>query len=144
MVFDILITIFFTAIVQSILGTGVLLFGTPILLILGYDFQYALIILLPTSILINFFQLKNGSKAELPFTDNEYEVRLKGLRGIISKNNLYLCLMFLKISDLSTPTLQIPINPSQSLIIAPVQKSEKSKLFENTFSENTILSCFSA
>ena len=36
----------------------------------------------------NFFQLKNGSKAKLPFTDNEYEVRLKGLREIISKNNL--------------------------------------------------------
>ena len=36
----------------------------------------------------NFFQLKNGSKAKLPFSDNEYEVRLKGLREIISKNNL--------------------------------------------------------
>ena len=36
----------------------------------------------------NFFQLKNGSKAELPFTNNEYENRLRGLREIISKNNL--------------------------------------------------------
>jgi creatinase len=36
----------------------------------------------------NYFQLKNGSKAKLPFTDNEYENRLKGLREIISKNNL--------------------------------------------------------
>ena len=36
----------------------------------------------------NFFQLKNGSKASLPFTDNEYENRLKGLREIMSKNNL--------------------------------------------------------
>jgi len=36
----------------------------------------------------NFFQLKNGSKAKLPFTNNEYEARLKGLRKIISKNNL--------------------------------------------------------
>ena len=36
----------------------------------------------------NFFQLKNGSKAKLPFTDNEYENRLKGLREIISENNL--------------------------------------------------------
>jgi len=36
----------------------------------------------------NFFQLKNVSKAELPFTDKEYETRLKGLREIISKNNL--------------------------------------------------------
>ena len=36
----------------------------------------------------SFFQLKNGSKANLPFTDNEYENRLIGLREIISKNNL--------------------------------------------------------
>ena len=36
----------------------------------------------------NFFQLKNGSKAKLPFADNEYENRLKSLRDIISKNNL--------------------------------------------------------
>lgn len=56
---DILITIFFTSIVQSIFGTGVLLIGTPILLILGYDFQFALIILLPTSLLINLSQLIN-------------------------------------------------------------------------------------
>ena len=68
MAFDILITIFFTAIVQSIFGTGVLLFGTPILLILGYNFQNALIILLPTSILINFFQLKsNLNKIDIQF-----------------------------------------------------------------------------
>ena len=68
MAFDILITIFFTAIVQSIFGTGVLLFGTPILLILGYNFQNALIILLPTSILINFFQLKsNFNKIDIQF-----------------------------------------------------------------------------
>jgi hypothetical protein len=60
MAIDILITIFITAIVQSIFGTGVLLFGTPILLIFGYNFQIALIILLPTSVLINFFQLKTG------------------------------------------------------------------------------------
>ena len=36
----------------------------------------------------NYFQLKNGYKAKLPFTNNEYESRLKGLREIISKNNL--------------------------------------------------------
>ena len=36
----------------------------------------------------NFFHLKNGSKAKLPFTNKEYEFRLTGLREIISKNNL--------------------------------------------------------
>ena len=36
----------------------------------------------------NFFQFNNGSKARLPFSDNEYENRLKGLRKIISEKNL--------------------------------------------------------
>ena len=36
----------------------------------------------------SFFQLKNGSKAKLPFSDKEYENRLKGLHEIIYKNNL--------------------------------------------------------
>ena len=36
----------------------------------------------------NFFQFTNGSKVTLPFTDNEYENRLKGLRKIIGENNL--------------------------------------------------------
>ena len=36
----------------------------------------------------NFFHLHNGSKATLPFTDREYEERLKGLREIIFKDNL--------------------------------------------------------
>jgi len=36
----------------------------------------------------SFFQLINGSKANLPFSNNEYENRLKALREIISKNNL--------------------------------------------------------
>jgi len=36
----------------------------------------------------SFFQLNNGSKVPLPFSDKEYENRLHGLREIISKNNL--------------------------------------------------------
>ncbi len=59
---DILITISITSIIQSIFGTGVLLFGTPLLLILGYEFEYVLIVLLPISLLINFFQLLGNYK----------------------------------------------------------------------------------
>ena len=36
----------------------------------------------------DFFQFTNGPKIPLPFSDKEYENRLKGLRKIISKNNL--------------------------------------------------------
>ena len=48
-----------TATIQSIFGIGVLLFGTPLLLLLlgGYDFVNALTVLLPISLLINLFQI---------------------------------------------------------------------------------------
>ncbi|MDC0328134.1 aminopeptidase P family protein [Candidatus Pelagibacter sp.] len=36
----------------------------------------------------NFFTLKNGDKAKLPFTDQEYQRRLANLRTVMSKNNL--------------------------------------------------------
>ena len=36
----------------------------------------------------DFFQFTNGPKIPLPFSDKEYENRLKGLRKIISENNL--------------------------------------------------------
>jgi len=60
MAFVTLIVIIITSTVQSIFGTGVLLFGTPLLLLIGYNFQNTLIILLPTSILISFFQVINN------------------------------------------------------------------------------------
>jgi creatinase len=36
----------------------------------------------------DFFSLKNGVKAKLPFTDKEYQRRINNLRIIMSKNNL--------------------------------------------------------
>jgi creatinase len=36
----------------------------------------------------DFFTLKNGEKAKLPFTDIEYQKRLENLRNVMSKNNL--------------------------------------------------------
>ena len=57
MAIGILLTILITSIIQSIFGVGVLLFGTPLLLILGYDFVNTLTILLPISIAINLLQL---------------------------------------------------------------------------------------
>jgi hypothetical protein len=54
---DILLTVIATTVIQSVFGVGVLLFGTPILLLLGYDFINALTILLPISIAINCLQI---------------------------------------------------------------------------------------
>ena len=36
----------------------------------------------------DFFELKNGSKAKLPFTDQEYKNRINKVRKIMSNNNL--------------------------------------------------------
>lgn len=54
---DILVTVAATSFVQSMFGVGVLLFGTPLLLLQGYDFLQAVYVLLPVSILINLFQI---------------------------------------------------------------------------------------
>lgn len=65
---DILLTVIATAVVQSIFGAGVLLFGTPILLLLGYDFVDALVILLPISLVINGLQIaKHHANINLGF-----------------------------------------------------------------------------
>ena len=36
----------------------------------------------------DFFTLKNGDKAKLPFTEKEYETRLNNLRKVMNNNNL--------------------------------------------------------
>ena len=59
---DILLTVAVTSVIQSIFGVGVLLFGTPLLLLLGYDFIHALVVLLPISIGINSFQIAQHYK----------------------------------------------------------------------------------
>ena len=36
----------------------------------------------------DFFNLNNGKKAKLPFSDKEYKQRLDSLRNVMDKNNL--------------------------------------------------------
>ncbi|MFO0774756.1 MAG: sulfite exporter TauE/SafE family protein [Nitrospiraceae bacterium] len=57
MQWDIVAVVIGTAMIQSLFGVGVLLFGTPLLLVLGYDFLTALSILLPISLTINTLQV---------------------------------------------------------------------------------------
>ena len=54
---DILAAVVITATIQSLFGVGVLLFGTPILLILGYPFTTILAVLLPVSLSVNLLQV---------------------------------------------------------------------------------------
>ena len=68
MSFDILITVVVTSFIQSIFGVGVLLFGTPLLLLQGYDFIHAVIVLLPISVSINLIQIaKDYRSVDLDF-----------------------------------------------------------------------------
>ncbi len=68
---DILLTVVATAAIQSIFGVGVLLFGTPLLLLLGHDFINALSILLPISIAINSLQIiKHYQYIDIAFYKN--------------------------------------------------------------------------
>jgi uncharacterized membrane protein YfcA len=57
MFLDILLIVIVTSVIQSIFGVGVLLFGTPLLLLLGYDFIHAVTVLLPISVSINLIQV---------------------------------------------------------------------------------------
>ena len=60
---DILITVAITSFIQSIFGVGVLLFGTPLLMLQGYNFFQTVIVLLPISLLINLFQISKDYRA---------------------------------------------------------------------------------
>ncbi|WDE09251.1 TSUP family transporter [Thalassomonas viridans] len=51
-----------TSVIQSVFGVGVLLFGTPLLLMFGYPFVPTLATLLPISLTINLLQVIGGQK----------------------------------------------------------------------------------
>lgn len=51
------VVILFLSIVQSLFGVGLLLFGTPILLSFGYQYEEALLFLLPASAAISWSQV---------------------------------------------------------------------------------------
>lgn len=53
------------AVVQSLFGVGILLFGTPILLLAGYEYQEALMYLLPASAAISWSQVWDFRKYKL-------------------------------------------------------------------------------
>lgn len=65
---DLVSVIALTATIQSLFGVGVLLFGTPLLLVLGNDFVTTLTTLLPVSLAINLIQVgKHYEQIDLAF-----------------------------------------------------------------------------
>ena len=57
----------FLIIVQSIFGVGLLLFGTPSFLLLGYDFPNTINILMPISILVSLLQFTKSKIKDKKF-----------------------------------------------------------------------------
>jgi hypothetical protein len=57
------------AVIQSVFGMGILVFGTPTLILLGYDFSDVLGLLLPSSVFISFTQMYTAKT--LSFTGRE-------------------------------------------------------------------------
>lgn len=55
------------AVVQSLFGIGLLVFGTPTLLLLGHSFSETLSILLPASIAVSLLQSWGGKRPEFSF-----------------------------------------------------------------------------
>ena len=55
-----LLVVSFFTIVQSVFGVGLLVFGTPTLLLMGYSFPETLSYLLPPSIIVSFLQVYKG------------------------------------------------------------------------------------
>jgi uncharacterized protein len=55
------------AVVQSLFGIGLLVFGTPTLLLLGYPFSQALAILLPASLSVSLLQLSMAQRIDRGF-----------------------------------------------------------------------------
>ena len=62
-----LLVVFVFAIVQSIVGVGLLVFGTPTLMLLGYGFEQTLAIVLPASICVSAIQVSEGGAAATDF-----------------------------------------------------------------------------
>jgi len=57
---DLILVVITFSIIQSVFGVGLLLFGTPTLLLIGYSYSEALWILLPCSVVISLIQTIDG------------------------------------------------------------------------------------
>lgn len=77
--FVILAVIALFSVVQSIFGMGILVFGTPTLLVLGYDFTTALIHLLPASFAISLLQVLTAGSTKVPISRFLYLLCIPGI-----------------------------------------------------------------
>ena len=67
------------SVVQSLFGMGVLVFGTPTLLLMGYDFVTTLGYLLPASFAISLLQVLTDRSRRVPISPHLYLFCLPGI-----------------------------------------------------------------
>ena len=120
---DILIVIVITSLIQSLFGVGVLLFGTPMMLLLGYPFLDSLLILLPISASINAIQI---------IKDYKY------IDKAIYKNILFLTVPFIILFLLIVSKNSIDINMLIGIFLIFIVLKDYILVFKNLF--NKILS----
>jgi len=77
--FLILLIIGVLSVIQSFFGIGVLVFGTPTLLLLGHDFIATLGYLLPSSFAISLLQVVSSSSKKVPIPRYLYVLCLPGI-----------------------------------------------------------------
>ena len=75
----ILAVIALLSVVQSIFGMGVLIFGTPTLLLMGYDFTTTLGYLLPASFAISLLQVLSAGSSRVRISRYLYLFCLPGI-----------------------------------------------------------------
>ena len=77
--FTVMAVIAVLSVVQSVFGMGVLIFGTPTLLLLGYHFTEAICLLVPASFVISLLQLTTSRQDRVAVSRNLYLICLPGI-----------------------------------------------------------------
>lgn len=115
---DILIVVIVTSIIQSLFGVGVLLFGTPLLLLLGYPFMESLLILLPISASINILQIIKDYKS---------------IEITIYKNILLITVPFIVVSLFMISKIKVDINIMVGFLLLFISIKNHIQLLNNIF-----------
>ena len=76
---SILGVIMITSVIQSLFGMGILVFGTPTLILMGYDFITTISYLLPASFSISLFQVQSMKRKQFPISNHLYLLSLPGI-----------------------------------------------------------------
>ena len=112
------IIILILSLFQSLFGIGLLLFGTPIFLFIGYDFESTLALLLPISVTISFLQIM-------------YEK--SSIRSLASEFNIfclpYLVIFLLLVINLGN-VIEIRTYVAAALIISSILILNKNRIVE--------------